>query len=47
MRLQQSRSAEVIAAAGTRHAMIGVANRRSDNNETPTLPNGFIRLKKV
>jgi hypothetical protein len=47
MRLQQSRSDAVIAAAGTRHAIIGVANIRSDSNETPTLPNGFIRLKKV
>ena len=45
MRLQQSRSAAVISAAGMRHAMIGAANRRSDSNETPTLPNGFIRPK--
>jgi hypothetical protein len=25
--------------------MIGVANRRSDSNETPTLANGFTRFK--
>jgi hypothetical protein len=47
MRLQQSRSASVIAAAGTRHAMIGVANKRSDKSETPILPIRFIGLRKV
>ena len=47
MRLQQSRSASVIAAAGTRHAMIGVANKNSDKSETPILPIPFIGLGKV
>jgi len=42
MRLQQSRSAAVIAIAGRAQAMIGAANNRSDNNETPTLATGFM-----
>ena len=46
MRLQQSRSAAVIAIAGMRQAIIGVANTRSNSNETPTLPIGFICLEK-
>lgn len=46
MRLQQSRSAAVIAAAGMTHAIIGVASRTSDSTETPTLPTGFIALRK-
>jgi len=47
MRLQQSRSPSVIAAAGTRHAMIGVANKSSDKSETPILPIRFIAQDKV
>jgi hypothetical protein len=47
MRLQQSRSAAVIAIAGSAQAMIGAANSSSDNNETTTLPTGFIALSKV
>jgi len=47
MRLQQSRSAAVMEAAGMRQAMIGVANRRSDSIEIPALKAGFIRLKGV
>ena len=42
MRLQQARSAAVIALACMVHAMIGVANSRSDSRETPTLPSRFI-----
>jgi hypothetical protein len=42
MRLQQSRSAAVIAIAGRVQAMIGAANSSRDNNETPTLATGFI-----
>jgi len=47
MRLQQSRSAAVIAIAGMRQAIIGVANTRSNSNETPTLLIGFICLKSI
>jgi len=47
MRFQQSRSASVIAAAGTRHAIIGGANKSSDKSETPILPIRFISLGKV
>jgi hypothetical protein len=46
MRLQQSRSASVIAA-GTRQAMIGVANKSSDKSEMPILPIRLIGLGKV
>src|SRR5438309_417389 len=46
MRLQQSRSAAVIANAGMTHAIIGIASRTSDSTETPTLPTGFIALRK-
>ena len=46
MRLQQSRSAAVIAIAGMRQAIIGFANTSSNSNETPTLPIGFICLEK-
>src|SRR6266481_3723156 len=46
MRLQQSRSAAVIANAGMTHAIIGIASRTSDSSETPTLPTGFISLRK-
>jgi hypothetical protein len=42
MRLQQSRSAAVIAIAGSAQAMIGAANSSSDNSETPTLTTGFM-----
>jgi len=42
MRLQQSRSAAVIAIAGSAHAMIGAANSSNDNNETTTLTTGFM-----
>jgi len=42
MRLQQSRSAAVIAMAGSTQAMIGATNRSSDNNEMPTLTTGFM-----
>ena len=42
MRLQQSRSAAVMAFACIVHAMIGVANSKSDSSETPTLPTGFM-----
>jgi len=44
MRLQQSRSAAVMEAAGMRQAMIGIANRSRDNIETPALKTGLIRL---
>jgi len=42
MRLQQSRSAAVIAMAGRAQAIIGAANRSNDNNETTTLTTGFM-----
>jgi hypothetical protein len=47
MRLQQSRSAAVIEAAGMRQAIIGVANKSSDSIETPALKTDLIRLCKV
>lgn len=46
MRLQQSRSAAVIAAAGMTQAIIGVASRTSDKTETATLQTGLIALGK-
>lgn len=42
MRLQHSRSAAVISAAGCAQAMIGIANIQSDRIDTPTLLTSFI-----
>jgi len=47
MRLQQSRSAALMEAAGMRQTMIGVANKSSDKIETPSLKADLIRLWKV
>jgi hypothetical protein len=41
MRLQHSCSAFVIAIAGKAQAMMGAANSRSDNIDTPTLLASF------
>ena len=35
-----------MAVAGMTHAIIGVARKTSDSSETPTLPTGFIALRK-
>jgi len=42
MRLQHSRSSELIAIAGKAHAMIGAAKSSSDKSETPTLTTNLI-----
>jgi hypothetical protein len=47
IRVQQSRSAAVIALAWIVHAMIGVANNSSDRSETQTLPTGFMYWNRV
>ena len=47
MRLQQFRSAAVIADAGMAHAMIGAASITSDNTEIMTLAAVVIAVGQV